>query len=328
MSKFDVPLVERVYRKSDDLTASLKRFPEDFVVDELWQPEFSGDGEHLYLQVEKVGQNTAWVAQQLAKVFGAVKKDVGYSGLKDRQAITRQWFSLTVPAERAQIEPQIEGVKILQRGRHSHKLRRGTHAGNRFAICLRDLEGDLESHQGLLAERLDAVAEHGFPNYFGSQRFGRGGNNLRTGMQLSARRQLIKHPKRGIYLSAMRSALFNGVLAEQIRLGNWPEILASAYPATGPMWGRGRPIAAEIGADVEARIVGEQSELCDILEHGGLSQERRPLVQKCTDFNYSIEGADLLLSFDLPPGSYATVLIEELVAIRHERDHLSPNIQG
>lgn len=314
MSKFDIPLIERVHRKSDEPAASLKRFAEDFVVDELWQPEFSGDGEHLYLLVEKVGQNTAWVGQQLARAFGTAKRDVGYSGLKDRQAVTRQWFSLVVPVERAQIEPEIEGVKILQRGRHSHKLRRGTHSGNRFVIRLRDLQGD----QHLLEDRLVALSEQGFPNYFGAQRFGRGGNNLRTGMQLSARRQLVKHPKRGIYLSAMRSALFNGVLAEQIRAGNWPDIIASEIQATGPMWGRGRPLAAEIGADVESQYVSGHAELCDILEHGGLSQERRPLNQKCIDFSYSLEGTDLVLGFELPPGSYATVLIDELIAIRDE----------
>lgn len=325
MSNSDIPVLQatkvlRIHRDSDDLVASLKRLPEDFVVIELWQPEFSGEGEHLYLHIEKTGQNTPWVAQQLAKAFRVPIKTVGYSGLKDRQAIAHQWFSLPVPAEKSQIDPEIEGVSILKRARHSTKLRRGTHAGNHFKIRLRELEGNPETAKA----RIEALIEQGFPNYFGLQRFGHNGNNLRAGMQLSKRRRLVGHPKRGIYLSAMRSALFNRVLTAQIEAGNWPEIAvansSAATPATGPMWGRGRPLKAEIGTEVESQVLTDSAQLCDILEHGGLSQDRRPLVQHCPDLSYSFEQQDLLLEFSLPPGSYATVLIDEIVAIRDEKD--------
>ncbi len=300
------------YRDSDDLFASLKLHPEDFVVEELWQPEFSREGEHLYLFIEKTGQNTHWVAEQLARAFGVSVKAVGFSGLKDRQSVSRQWFSLPVPADRAQIEPDIEGVCILQRHRHSQKLRRGTHAGNHFEIRLRDLQGARDQ----LEERLGLIQQQGFPNYFGSQRFGHNGNNLRSAMQLARRRKLVGHPKRGIYLSALRSQLFNLVLAEHIEAGNWSQIVSANPPATGPMWGRGRPLGAEFGDALENRVTGENAELCDILEHGGLSQERRLLVQRCEDLDYRIEQDDLLLDFSLPPGSYATVLIDEILAVR------------
>lgn len=314
MSSTQIPPVARVYRDNLDLTASLKRFPEDFIVDELWQPEFSGEGEHLYLFVEKIGQNTPWVAQELARAFRVSAKSVGYSGLKDRQAITRQWFSLPIPAEKAKSEPEIDGVSILKRARHSSKLRRGTHSGNKFKIRLRDLEGDLDQ----ASARIEKLITQGFPNYFGPQRFGHNGNNLRAGMQLSKRRKLVGHPKRGIYLSAMRSALFNRVLSEQIQAGNWQKLTSAESIATGPMWGRGRPLKAEIGAEIENRVVSDSAALCDILEHGGLTQERRPLVQHCSDLSFSFDQADLLLEFSLPPGSYATVLIDEIVAIRDE----------
>lgn len=302
----------RVNRDADDLFATLKLYPQDFIVEELWQPEFSQEGEHLYLFVEKTGQNTHWVAEQLARAVGVSAKAVGFSGLKDRQSVSRQWFSLPVAADRARIEPDIEGVRILQRHRHSQKLRRGTHMGNHFQIRLRDLQGARDQ----LEQRLERIQQQGFPNYFGSQRFGHKGNNLRSAMQLARRRKLVGHPKRGIYLSALRSQLFNLVLAEHIEAGNWAQIVAANPPATGPMWGRGRPLVAEIDEALEKRITGENAELCDILEHGGLHQERRLLVQRCQDLNYRIEQDDLLLDFSLPPGSYATVLIDEILAVR------------
>ncbi len=321
------PEVVRAFRITDQAIASLKQVPEDFVVEEIWQPQFSGDGEHLYLFIEKIGQNTPWVAKQLSKSFGVSEKTVGYSGLKDRQAVTRQWFSLPVPAQRAKKDPVIEGVRILQKARHSGKLRRGSHLGNSFQIRLRDLDADRVQ----LISRLGAVSEQGFPNYFGPQRFGHNGNNLRAGRQLAKARKLVGHPKRGFYLSAMRSSLFNQVLAAQMRAGNWSEIVDFYVPATGPMWGRGRPLSAEMGVDIENQVVADNAELCDLLEHGGLSQERRLLRQCPENFSWSfiereaegglereVEGKqqDLLLRFSLPPGSYATVLIDELLAIR------------
>lgn len=324
MAKNHVPEMVRVHRIEGEDVASLKHVPEDFLVEEIWQPEFSGEGEHLYLFVEKTGQNTPWIAKQLANSFGICEKNVGYSGLKDRQAVTKQWFSLPVPAQKAKIDPIVEGMRILHKARHVSKLRRGSHSGNSFQIRLRDLEADKEQ----LISRLQAVSDQGFPNYFGLQRFGRSGNNLRAGRQLAKSRKLVGHPKRGIYLSAMRSSLFNQVLAEQIRVGNWPAILdfdsgldtslddESKLAATGPMWGRGRPLFAEIGKDIESEVVKENAELCDLLEHGGLSQERRPLRQYAENLSWVIEDKDLLMQFCLPPGSYATVLIDEIIGVR------------
>ena len=319
------PETRTIYRHPNSPRASLKRIPEDFRVEEIWQPNFSGEGEHLYLLVEKTEQNTPWVAKQLSRAFAVSEKSVGYSGLKDRQAITRQWFSLPVPANRADKEPEIEGVRIVKRGRHSSKLRRGTHAENSFEIRLRDLVIDQDSPftergslEEILTPSLKQLTEQGFPNYFGSQRFGHNGNNLKAGQQLARRRKLVGHPKRGIYLSAMRSSLFNQVLTAQIDAGNWSQICAAPIKATGPMWGRGRPAGAELGGEVEALVIEQNSALCDILEHGGLSQERRALRQVPKNLEWAFEAEDLLLSFSLPPGSYATVLIDELVALRTE----------
>lgn len=321
------PETQTIHRHSNFPTAILKRIPQDFRVEEIWQPEFSGEGEHLYLFVEKTEQNTPWVAKQLSRAFGVSEKSVGYSGLKDRQAITKQWFSLPVAADRANKEPEIEGVKVLKRGRHGVKLRRGTHAANSFEIRLRDLLADQDAQgedtpsiESVLTERLKLVSEQGFPNYFGPQRFGHNGNNLKAGQQLARRRKLVGHPKRGIYLSAMRSSLFNQVLTAQIQAGNWSQICTEEKVATGPMWGRGRPLGAELGSDIEGAVITENAGLCDILEHGGLSQERRVLRQLPTNLDWSFEANDLVISFSLPPGSYATVLVDELVALRTEQE--------
>ena len=160
MKSYSPPEVCRVHRATDSPIASLKVQPEDFMVDEIWQPQFSGEGEHLYLYVEKIGQNTQWVAKALSRAFGVSEKSVGYSGLKDRQAVTRQWFSLPSPRSEFQRESEIEGVKILSRARHSTKLRRGSHQANRFQIRLRDIDGAIDDTKDLLQSRLQLSLIH------------------------------------------------------------------------------------------------------------------------------------------------------------------------
>ena len=146
----------------------------DFDVTEELGFELCGDGEHDYLYIEKTGANTDWVLRQLAAHAAVPAKDVGCAGLKDRHAVTRQWFS--VPRwhapDWAQLE--IDGVRLLDQQRHNRKLRRGAHKGNRFRIILR---GALPE-TGSLDARLETIHAHGVPNYFGEQRFGGGGSNV------------------------------------------------------------------------------------------------------------------------------------------------------
>ncbi|MFA5495438.1 MAG: tRNA pseudouridine(13) synthase TruD [Porticoccaceae bacterium] len=289
-------------------TAGFRRSSAHFRVDEELGFAPDGDGEHLYLQVRKTDQNTRWVARLLAEHFAVDAAVVGYSGLKDRHAITVQWFSVQLPGGSAVPElPALEGCEILAAGRHPRKLRPGSHRRNHFVIRLSDFEGD----RAALVERLACIARHGVPNYFGEQRFGIGGGNLREVERiLAARSPRFKGNKGGLYLSAARSWLFNQVLAARVLDGSWLE-----EDAEGPLWGRGRPRVAEDVAGYEAAVLAAWQPWCDALEHSGLRQERRPLALSVEDLCWHWEDDDLVLGFSLPPGCYATALLRETAVL-------------
>ncbi len=306
-------------------SATLKLHNEDFLVTELPLQLPSGAGEHVWLDVEKNGANTAYVAQQLADAAGVNTWDVGYAGLKDRYAITRQWFSLYLPKGDT---PDLTALqhpefKVLSQSRHVKKLRPGDLAGNRFRIVLRDVTGD----RAAIEANLQAIAAQGVPNYFGAQRFGHDGGNVEQGRAMLAREIRVRNPKKkGIYLSAVRSFVFNEVLALRIQQGRWGQTLAgdvmdaSGRP-TGPMWGRGRVSTTEEAQALENGVAARHAGLCDGLEHAGLDQDRRSLVASPQELSWDWPEADqLVISFSLPAGNYATsVLNEVLVAREPER---------
>jgi tRNA pseudouridine13 synthase len=195
--------------------------PSDFDVTEELGFEFSGDGEHDYLFVEKTSTNTEWLSRQLAAHAGVPAKDIGYAGLKDRHAVTRQWFS--VPRWNA---PDwnlldVDGARLLELRRHNRKLRRGAHTGNRFRIAVRGSLPDVH----LLHERLQLISVVGVPNYFGEQRFGRGASNIALADSWAAGRRMPR-AKRSLAISAARSYLFNCILDERVREQTWNRLVA------------------------------------------------------------------------------------------------------
>ena len=200
----------------------LRASPEDFQVREVMTVVPEGQGEHLWLHLRKRGLNTADLALALARLARLPLRAVGYSGLKDRVAVTDQWFSLHLPGKAdPQLDDLPEGVTLLAAARHSRKLNRGTHRANRFELVIRDLEAD----PALLRQRLDAVAAQGVPNYLGEQRFGRHGDNFsRARDWLLGQGEAPRKPAlRSLWLSAVRSELFNQVLAERVRQSCWNE---------------------------------------------------------------------------------------------------------
>ncbi|MAZ86122.1 MAG: tRNA pseudouridine(13) synthase TruD [Cellvibrionaceae bacterium] len=323
----------------------------DFCVDEALGFDPLGEGEHVYLHIEKRGDNTAWLARQIARLAEVQPMDVGYAGLKDRHGITRQWFSVYFPKGE---EPQwqslnSDSVTLLTVTRHTKKLRRGSHAGNDFRIRLRDLSGDLQG----LSQRLAEVAQGGVPNYFGPQRFGHDGNNLLEAERLLVEGGKIKNrQKRGLILSAARSYLFNSVLSNRVASGSWktllegeplavsnqqPSAILNQAPSamlseeasgtveqervdqiltTGPLWGRGRPLSSGECLALESELLSPLAAWRDGLEHVGLSQERRNLHLVPQGFSSSLLGDCLEVSFHLPPGAYATVVLRELLVLK------------
>lgn len=306
--------------------AVLKARAEDFQVVEIPSVEPLGSGEHLWLRLEKTGLGSPQLAAELARAFAVPEVAVGYAGMKDKHAVTEQWFSVHTP-QHADALPPIGGVRVLEAHRHLRKLRRGELGGNRFRIVLRDVTGDA------WVERLATIAATGVANYFGPQRFG--GDNLQLARRWLPQRRRRRIPafRNGLYLSVLRSFLFNEVLAARVRAGTWRWLIAGDVPMalplaaaaeasaaetavaesvpTGPLWGRGRSSVADDALAVESAALAPHRELCEGLEHAGVDQQRRSLVLRPTGLRWQRHGDDVEVEFALPPGGYATVLLAE-----------------
>ena len=314
---------------------------EDFVVEELLGFDPDGAGAHVLLGVEKRGANTGWVAAQLARAAGVQARDVGYSGQKDRHALTRQSYSLPWPAS-APLDACLafagEGYRVLSAGRHGRKLRPGSHRGNRFAIRVRDTDGDA----GAIDMRLRVIADEGVPNYFGPQRFGREAGNLtRARCWADGGDAPRDRVQRGFALSAARSEIFNRVVEERVRRGDWNRLLPgeavmldgrrSFFAAaeidallddrsrrmdvhpSGPLWGRGESAATGAARQVEDAVLGREQGLARMLESERLDQERRSLRLPVRSLRWTHEAGALLVEFELPRGTFATAVLHELL---------------
>jgi tRNA pseudouridine13 synthase len=320
------------------LAATLRATPGDFVVEEILGYGADGDGEHALLTVEKRGANTDWVARELARFAGVPPLAVGYAGLKDRHALTRQAFSVQLagtPEPDWAAFPH-EEVRVLASARHRRKLKRGALAGNRFVLVLRDVRGDRDRADAVLA----ALATRGVPNYFGEQRFGHGGGNVDRARAMFAGRR-VDRATRSMLVSAARSQLFNAVLAERVQRDCWdtpldgeiwclsgsrswfgPEAWTPALAQrlgsgdihpSGPLWGRGAPPATGAAAALENAVAAAEPALVAGLVAAGLEQERRPLRLQPAGMAWRwLDSTALQLEFALPPGAYATVVVREL----------------
>lgn len=322
--------------------ASLKSFPQDFIVEETLSFPLSGEGEHLYLHVRKTGANTDWVSRQLARQLGVAQRDIGYAGLKDRHAITSQWFSLPARSiTQGKLDAlQIEGVELIGSCQHSRKLRKGAIRHNWFTICLREVNVEPER----LAQRLGQIRERGVPNYFDEQRFGHQRANLTAACEMFARRARPSRFQRGLYLSAARAWIFNQILAARIKHHNWNSVvpgdvywlegtkryfvpdptdveLATRLAqgdihATGALWGEGELASRDDVARLETAVATTWETFSHGLEQARLTQERRALRVLPQELTYEYEPAqqNLHLRFALPAGCYATALLREVVA--------------
>ncbi|RDH84664.1 MAG: tRNA pseudouridine(13) synthase TruD [endosymbiont of Galathealinum brachiosum] len=321
----------------------LKAQNSDFCVDEIMPIETSGEGEHLWLKIEKDGANTDWVAQQLAKCAGVKSMAVSYAGMKDRHAVTTQWFSLHLPGmdDPDFSELKTDEFKILQQARHNRKLKRGALSGNRFQIRITELEGDIES----LDKKLQLIKQNGVPNYFGEQRFGREmGNLLKAEKMFNRELKKVKKQQRGLYLSSARSWIFNQILSARIKQENWltplpgdvfmlngksacfngdgedaeeivKRLLDKEINITSCLWGEGESMATQEVLVLENSIAEEFKILTDGLESARLKQERRASRLVPGNLNWEIKGDVLEIEFDLPTGTYATMLLRECVEV-------------
>lgn len=322
------------------LQARMRSAAEDFFVEELPAFEAHGEGEHLLLTVEKRGMNTAFAAKRIAAWAKLPEHAIGYAGLKDRHAVTRQRFSVHLPKRIAPDVALLESdeLRVLESVWHNRKLPRGALAGNRFVLVLREMRGERSD----VDARLGSIAEEGIPNWFGEQRFGRDGGNVAAALAMFGGRR-VRRDERSMLLSAARSALFNRVLAARVIAGNWnlalegevwilagsrsvfgPEPLDATLARrladfdihpSGPLWGAGELRCSGECRELELAALSdaEAQSLRTGLEQVDLKQERRALRLRAEQLSWQwLEEDTLQLSFALPPGSYATAVLHEL----------------
>lgn len=203
--------------------ADFKQKPEDFIVDEILPFELCGQGEHVWLQVRKQGENTEWLAKELARIAGVRKRNVGFAGLKDRHAITTQWFSVHLPGKPDPDWSVLESgeIKVLNVLRHAKKLKRGALKQNRFSIVLRSVTGETSQ----LIKRCEVIKQNGVPNYFGKQRFGHDMGNLQSALKMFTTDVRYPRHKKSIFISAVRSWIFNCILSQRLSDATWNQYL-------------------------------------------------------------------------------------------------------
>ncbi|TBR43467.1 tRNA pseudouridine(13) synthase TruD [Marinomonas agarivorans] len=333
------------------VSGELKTAAQDFYVEEVLDFTFEGTGEFLYLYIEKQGMNTDYLAKLLAKHADLPASKVTYSGVKDRHAVTRQWFCLHVLNKQPdftdfmeKVSEQLrehEVVRIIKQARHLKKLKIGSHKKNHFIIRLRRLDGPTED----LENRLALVSLAGVPNYFGPQRFGIDGNNLKQGIEWLSknpnhRRRLSK--TESFWVSAVRSWFFNQALSEQVKAGIWNRVFVDDRVQTTETLSQRKvntidasllkhlhhldlhplmPLANETALQDTSSVratcmkqawVDAQSVLDSLLSLG-LNREDRPTRLHPENMQWQIVDTQLILQFTLPKGSFATSVLRELL---------------
>ncbi|NOS74208.1 MAG: tRNA pseudouridine(13) synthase TruD [Methyloglobulus sp.] len=336
----EIPIWPYVYGSPSGV-GKIRTVAEDFIVYENLAFEPSGDGEHVFLQIQKTGENTDYVARQLAKFANVRQRDIGFAGLKDRHAVTTQWFSVWLPGK---VEPAWEvfetnAIKVLQSIRHARKLKRGVLSGNRFEVTIRDWQGD----HAKTCEQLALIKANGIANYYGEQRFGNQGQNVNKALAMFGGGK-IKREQRSLYLSATRSYLFNQILSVRVIAANWNKALdgdtfmfdrsqscfksqfsdadilqrleAKIIHPSGVLWGKGD---LDVSADallIEQGIIETNDNLAEGLVANGVEKGRRALRVNVGNLEWQFsDQTSLKLCFTLPAGSYATALLRELVEI-------------
>lgn len=341
------------------LRGRFKAQPDDFCVTEELGFDCTGQGEHLWVQVRKSAISTPEAATRLARAAGVRASAISWSGLKDKQGVCRQWFSIHSPGKDIHTLAQAESEQLVieQQLRNDRKLRRGSHRCNHFEIRLIELRPIQTNHSGQAAlddlqQRLEQIKQAGVPNYFGEQRFGFSNLDDATVFFAGQKKPRDRH-QRGMWLSAARSAIFNAVLARRVTEQSWNQYLSGdvlnldgsgsvfapdnwddtlqdrlvsmdVHPS-GPLWGEGELRTTAQARELEQAVANSLSVFADALPRYGLQQARRSLRLPVKALNYTRpalaepgvdaeqSAAQITLNFSLPPGSYATAVLHELL---------------
>lgn len=327
------------------VTGKLKTEATDFKVVENLGFEPSGEGEHLFLLVEKIGLSTHELVDLLAKDFKLKPRDIGYSGMKDKQAVTQQWLSLHLPGQMFRFEmPAVSGYTIVDQGWHNRKLKRGSHRSNSFEVLIRDVDlfGDETRRQ------IDLIESTGMANYFGQQRFGEQQDNVSRAIQVFGnprKTRKLGRNKKSLYISALRSHLFNQILSHRIESGHWQEpidgdiyMLAGSHSifyeklneeilnrfqhfdisSTVSLYGEGESRLSGRALEIENKVYAENSTIVDCLlaQKAKLQMRATRVVVEDLYVEYQEKEKTLLIEATLPSGSYFTTLLDHFIDIR------------
>jgi tRNA pseudouridine13 synthase len=325
---------------------ALKHVPEDFEVEEVPAYEPCGEGEHLFLWIEKRDVPAERLVEHVSRRLDVARQDVGVAGLKDRRAVTRQYVSVPARCVEHIVAIEAPGIRVLRSARHRNKLKTGHLRGNRFSVVVREVADDALARANPIATRLRAT---GFPNYYGEQRFGSEDETLALGLDLLAgrktprdlpavrRRFLLR-----LALSAVQSSLFNQALAERVAAGRFDRIEAGdvmQVVTTGGLFlvedvtteqqrfeaGETVPAGPMFGPRMKAASGAPGDRERALLERNGLTPDaftRFPQLTAGTRRAYVVRPQGLIVSsafdgirleFALPPGAYATVLLREFM---------------
>ena len=315
--------------------ATFKSTPQDFIVTEQLDFELTGEGEHQWLYIKAEDMNTDFTVKQLARAFNVERRAISYSGKKDRRAVTSQWFSVHVPGVALDIPNEIHpNLQVLSSVRHNKKLRRGAHQYNHFEICLRD---PLNIDPGSFNSRAQLIGEQGFPNYFGAQRFGHGENNIAFACRAIESGKRLKREERDRVFSTLRSWDFNHCLHLRVSDNSWATFQAGDLLQLSGSSSFFKPEAWD--SELQQRLDAGDITIAGILPGKGslatcyqtdeyilqylirqkLEQSIRALLVKPANFQWEFLTDQILLSFDLPKGAYATSLLRELIGLQESR---------
>ncbi len=320
----------------------MRSTPEDFQVTEINDIDLSGLGEHLWLYVQKISCNTDWVAKSLSNICQVPRRQVGFAGLKDRHAVTKQWFSIQLAkvSDIDKINSALpDGVTVHKSGKHSRKIKTGQLDANQFEIIIREINGDKAQIEANIA----FILENGVPNYFGPQRFGHDMGNIQKCQDwFSGSYKVNSRNLKSLLISTARSHIFNCIVAKRIKDNHWNKTIQgdilqlnkshSWFPLSDATPEEISKRLKEFDIHITAAMFGENlvqsSGLCADLEnyiaeqfpiyHQGfkkfrLKQDRRAMRIYPIDFKYEWINENLLLNFKLLPGAYATGILREIL---------------
>ncbi|MDW6093830.1 tRNA pseudouridine(13) synthase TruD [Vibrio rhizosphaerae] len=321
--------------------AKIKVKPEHFIVTEDLGFPLDGLGEHLMVRIRKTGENTSFVANELAKACGVKSRDVSWAGLKDRHAVTEQWLSVHLPKgetpDFSAFLTRYPHIEILETTRHQRKLRPGDLRGNHFQITLTEVSDIADVEQ-----RLNLIRERAVPNYFGAQRFGHQGNNLDEARRWGRENVRSRNQnQRSLYLSAARSWIFNQIVSERIAKDCFDHLIEGDIVLHGDeslrvegeamlaQWQvlvtQGKAgISAALAGDnalptagdalaIEQQCVDSEPDFMKLIRNNRMRHERRNVALKPQQLDWKLGKNEVILNFSLDAGCFATSLLRELV---------------